>query len=98
MASCEPMASPSGRTWDEMTKRRRCRISSAMRSRTDVSLVVVVIRCRGGGLVGMKGAKNLLDPVPVLHRLVEPELELRNAAQPQPPPDLPPHERRRAIE
>src|SRR2546425_9574339 len=98
MASCEPMASPSGRTWDEMTKRRRCRISSVMRSRTDVSLVVVVIRYRRGGFVGMKVAQDLLDPVLALDRLVEPEFELRNAAQPQAPADVPPHERRGAIQ
>src|SRR5712691_6151302 len=82
-----------------MTKRWRFRISSAMRSRTDVSVVVVVvIRCGDGGLVGVQIPQDLFDSVLALDRLVEPELELRDAAQPQAPADLTPQEGRGAIE
>src|SRR5262245_43284642 len=55
IASCEPIASPSGRTCDESTKRCRLRISSAMRARTLTSVAVVIvsgygIRNLGSGL------------------------------------------------
>src|SRR5438105_5925481 len=43
-------------------------------------------------------AEDLLDAVLVLDRFVEAELELRDAAQTEPPADLAAEERRRALE
>src|SRR5689334_9564801 len=108
IASCEPMASPSGRTCDDSTKRCRLRISSATRARADTSVVAVIVTGSGirnpGSAVGgtlcvllVNVAKDLLDAVLIRDRFVEPELQLRHAAQVgQSRADLPPEEAGRA--
>src|SRR4051794_23896638 len=86
------MASPSGRTCEDSTKRCRLRISSAMRARVAVSVAAVAI-VSGLGTVGVAlrafalriffvdVLEDSLDAVLVRDRLVEPELELRHAAK-----------------
>src|SRR2546423_6882129 len=108
IACCEPMASPSGRTCDESTKRCRLRISSAIRPRVVVSVAASVIRTgfgtRDWGLVAGRAlgvlfvdvAEDLLDAVLVRDRLVEPELDLRYAPELQAGFDLAPGETGRA--
>src|SRR5688500_9628934 len=103
MASWDPMASPSGRTWDDRTKRCRFRISSAACWRAVELFGGVVIR---GGIrhrcplafLFMKVAQDLLDPILVGDRLIEAEVDFGNAPQPQPATEMPPQERRRALE
>src|SRR3954465_10889546 len=99
MASCDPIESPSGREWDERTKRWRERIASTMRAMS--GLVVIGICRRVGGRVSrvLRGAnlvEELLDAVLAGDRFVVAELAPRRALQPPPPPDLPPHARRGA--
>src|SRR5258705_8562565 len=131
IASCEPMASPSGRTCEDSTKRCRVRISSAIRARmaAAVSVAVVVIRPESGncgpgcgirdpgsgavvvtlgvgrwklgfplGVFLVDVAKDLFDAVLVRDRLVEPELDLGDAAELQPRAELAPEEAGRALQ
>src|SRR6185369_8418361 len=94
IATCEPMASPSGRACDTTTKRRRARMASATWAIVASVEVVVIGRLR----LLVELLKNLLDPVLVRDRLVEPELQLRHAPQLHAAADLPPQERRGPIE
>src|SRR5512136_694068 len=92
-ASCDPTESPSGRTCEEITKRRRSAISSRMRSTTSWSVlfavIVIVCRRRCGLSVGFVDLLDQpLDPVLAFDRLVEDELEDRHAPQTQPLADL----------
>src|SRR5258706_423291 len=84
IASCEPIASPSGRTCDESTKRCRVRIWSAIRAMTVCSVAVVIVWGVGGGEPGaaflvllVQVPEDLFDAVLVLDGFVEAELELR---------------------
>src|SRR5262245_36797444 len=90
IASWDPMASPSGRTCDDSTKRCRLRISSAMRARTLTSVAVVIVAGFGGALrvLFVNVAQDLLNPILVRDRFVEPEFELGDPAQLQPGADL----------
>src|SRR6478736_17619 len=98
MASCEPIESPSGREWDERTKRWRERTASTMRA---MSGLVVIGVCRGIGcgarrvFRGANLVEELFDPILAGDRLVVEELELRRPFQPQPRSDLTAQERRR---
>src|SRR5262245_54435951 len=125
IASCEPMASPSGRTCDDSTNRCRRRISSTMRARTLTSVAIVIVsgsRIRyPGSVVGVElcvvvgadagvgcggalriffvdVAQDLLDPVLVRDRFVEPELELGDPTQLQPRADLAAEKAGRSLE
>ena len=88
MAICDPTASPSGLTWEAITKRCRLRIASAVCASSPRSAAVVIT----GGIerrldVGLGAvrvfllevAQDLLDPVLVLDSFVESELDLRDA-------------------
>src|SRR6266545_318129 len=84
IASWEPMASPSGRTWEESTKRCRLWISAATCARVADSVAVVLI-VSGDiplGVLLVEVAEYLLDAVLVADRLVEPEINFGNAPQP----------------
>src|SRR5688500_3191071 len=94
MATCEPIASPSGRACDTTTKRRRVRMASATWAIVASVEVVVIGRLR----LLLELLKNLFDAVLVRNRFVEPELELRHAPQLHPAADLAPQERRGAVE
>src|SRR3954463_13551334 len=101
MASCDPIESPSGREWDERTKRWRERMASTMRAMS--GLVVIGICRRVGGRVSrvLRGANLVEEPLDAVlagDRFVVEELGLRRALQPQPRSDLPPQERRGAAE
>src|SRR5512145_1331376 len=81
MATCDPIASPSGRTWDAITKRRRLRISSAARWSVSDSVAVVVMVATSLAFLFVQVAQNLFDPILVGYGFVEPELELGHASQ-----------------
>src|SRR5688572_17468971 len=109
IASCDPIASPSGRTWEVSTNRRRFRISSTARARPSTwlgagpptSLAVVIVGVaivRASGFLFMKVAEDLFDAVLVLDGLVEPELDFGNPAQADARADLAAEERRRPLE
>src|SRR5436190_6909956 len=99
IASCDPMASPSGRTCEDSTKRWRPRISSAIRARAVTSLAVVLIVPAANREISALGcalrvllmnvSKDLLDAVLVLDRFVEAELNFWDVSQMmQPAADL----------
>src|SRR5688572_2205685 len=106
------MESPSGRAWE--VRRNRCRrtIASQMSSMTPPrpgrwgSLFIVaglsgargVGHWRRGGTLRLEVLQNLLDPVLLLDRLVEEEIELGDALEAKPLADLPAQERGRAAE
>src|SRR5258705_2397078 len=105
IANCEPIESPSGRTCEDSTKRCRLRISSAIRARIAVSVAVVVTlgvgRWKLGvplGVLLVDVAEDLFDAVLVGDRLVEPELDLGDAAELQPRAELTPEEAGRALQ
>src|SRR5215472_6511521 len=92
IASCDPIESPSGREWDESTKRCRALIASAIRM---ISGFVVIV---GSGAAGAQVLEQLFDPILTGDRFVVDEFELGHAPQPQPRSDLPPQERNRAMQ
>src|SRR5919106_4755653 len=99
------MASPSGRTCEVSTKRRRSRISWTARARPSTGLgagapasVAVVIVGRAGRFLLTKVAQDLLDAVLVLNRLVEAEFDFWHPAQADAGADLTPEERRGPLE
>src|SRR5688572_21754328 len=96
MASADPIASPSGRMCDVITKRWRARIASATCARVAGSVAVGVIGCVG--VLFVEVAQDLLDAVLMGNRLVEAEVDLGHAPQPQPAGNLPPEKRRGALE
>src|SRR5690606_25282699 len=109
MASCDPMASPSGRTWELITNRWRAWIASAMRptiSRRSslIGLAVgngVLVSPRLGSAPGVLAAdflEQLLDPRLVVDGLVVREGQLRHAPEPQPLPEGAAQEGQRPLE
>src|SRR5919197_3860015 len=99
MASCDPIESPSGRAWDEMTKRCRARIASAMRWRSGSGFASIVAGVAAIPVVaGVQLVEQLLDAILAGNRLVVDELQVGYAAQPQPRSDLPTQEGRGAFE
>src|SRR5215211_5746430 len=105
IASDDPMASPSGRACETITKRCRVRIAAATCA-LPASVAVVVIAVvvaevrvvRALRLFRMEVAQDLFDAVLMSDRLVEPELQLRHAPQIEPAAHLAAEERRRALE
>src|SRR3712207_5686056 len=101
MASCDPIASPSGLLWEVMTKRCRWRMASRM---TATCLSFIRLWCIGfrlGGLVGFLGRdllQQLFDAVLVSNTLVELEVHLGCSPQSETLPNLPPHEPGRALQ
>src|SRR5689334_11063686 len=96
IASCDPMESPSGRLWEERTKRRRLWIASTIWSNTGALLVIV--RGFGAPVGGVKLVEDLFDAILPGDRLVVDEPELRRSSQAQPRSDLAPEERGRPFE
>src|SRR6185436_3595769 len=91
IASCEPIESPSGLAWEEMTKRRRVRIASTICS-AETSLLV------GLGLVGIDLVQQLLDAVLAGNGIVVDERDLGDPLAAEPRSDLPAQERDRPPE
>ena len=82
IASCDPIASPSGLAWDVMTKRCRWRMASRISG-----IFSVLIRLAALLLCDL--LEKLFDPVLMADGFVEPELQLGRATQSQPLADLP---------
>src|SRR5262245_52080881 len=70
--------------------------------RVDVASLLIVSGSTVGvgprGPLGVDFLQDTLDPIALLDRFVEEELELRDALQPEPVANLPPQERRRALQ
>src|SRR5476649_1993315 len=100
IAICEPRESPSGRECDEITKRCRVRMASTICwiSGAGGSGAGVVIAIGSRRRVGLDLVEQLLDAVLARDRLVDHELQLGHALQPEPRSDLPPQERNRAVQ
>src|SRR5688572_5935082 len=102
MATCDPIASPSGRECEVTTKRCRWRMASRIAA-IDSALIRIVgcercVRCRGCNRCVGDFAQQLLDAILVADALVELEGDFRGAAQAKALADLPPHEAGRALE
>src|SRR5262245_59231083 len=90
MASDDPTASPSGRTWDEIRNFRPARIASTMRAISGV--VVAIMHC------GVELIENLFDAILAGDGVVVDEDDFGRAPQAQPGADLAAEEWRRALE
>src|SRR3954447_25188740 len=91
MASCEPIASPSGRACDDSTNVRRARIASTIRSISGAGVVTVVpigIGIARGMGIGANLVQELFDAVLARNRLVVNPLQFGRALEPQPRSDL----------
>src|SRR4051812_25672671 len=101
MASCEPIASPSGRACEDSTNVRRARIASTMRSISGAG-VVTVVRIRIGIVSGMGSRANLVqelfDAILARNRLVVHPLQFGRALEPQPRSDLTAEERNHTVQ